>query len=671
MKGKVYRNLIKRWMDILAASLGLLLLWPFFLFIAALIKRDSEGPVFFWCNRAGRFGKPFRMLKFRTMYETPGSYAGPPITSRDDDRITPVGRWLRDSKINELPQLWNVLKGEMSLVGPRPEDIHVVDQWPAEAKAEILSVRPGITSPASIIYHDEENRLSRNNVMNEYLRQILPDKMRLDQLYVRNQSLTADLDIIFWTLAIFIPIVARAKIPENLLFFGPLSRLVHRYLNWFVIDLIVSLFAFTLVGFIARHQLPPYWDTRQLFMLAVFMALIFSGINFLLGFNRILWRYATVNDGINLLVATSMLSVLVLIFNHLQGVFRWFAFPALPPQWILLMCLLAQIGLLVNRYRLRLISSISSRWLKWRRYAAGVGEKVLIVGVGESFQTLVQLLKSQQFRYLFQIVGVVDDTDTSQIGLFIEECRILGRTSDIPDLVARYDVGVLFFTSSHIPSDLKQMVCQLRRSKEHLRIALVPQILRSLEQQMTSGNNHLPDSLMWSPDSAYYYTLHDPETDLPNRYLFCEQLHHALAFASRYNTKVAVLMVDLTPAQPEDICLSRSELSLLMKQAARRLLSLKRKSDVLALLENSQFGLILENLTRDEDLILIANRIHETLSQPFSINHNAVQLHAEISVCSSFGSAENAEFPQQKMDWLMTHRVPLTLMQGGVYEMGR
>ena len=150
------------------------------------------------------------MLKFRTMYERPSSYAGPPVTCQGDDRITPIGHWLRDTKINELPQLWNVLVGEMSLVGPRPEDIGIAMEWPEDVRVEILSVRPGITSPASIIYHDEEHKLSRANVMAEYVHGILPDKMRLDQLYVRNQSFTADLDIIGWTIAIFAPQIGKS-----------------------------------------------------------------------------------------------------------------------------------------------------------------------------------------------------------------------------------------------------------------------------------------------------------------------------------------------------------------------------------------------------------------------------------------------------------------------------
>ena len=103
-------------------------------------------------------------MKFRTMYEEQRSYSGPSVTAQDDDRITPLGHWLRDTKINELPQLWNVLKREMSLVGPRPEDAKIAETWEANEADEILSVRPGITSPASILYHDEEKILSSTDL---------------------------------------------------------------------------------------------------------------------------------------------------------------------------------------------------------------------------------------------------------------------------------------------------------------------------------------------------------------------------------------------------------------------------------------------------------------------------------------------------------------------------
>src|SRR5574339_1003632 len=135
--------LSKRLFDIIVAALGLLILSSVFSLLSYLIQRESPGPAFYRGPRLGKGGKPFGILKFRTMYERPSSYAGPRLTVQGDGRITPLGQWLRDTKLNELPQLWNVLVGEMSLVGPRPEDPEIARSWPLKAKEEMLSVQPG------------------------------------------------------------------------------------------------------------------------------------------------------------------------------------------------------------------------------------------------------------------------------------------------------------------------------------------------------------------------------------------------------------------------------------------------------------------------------------------------------------------------------------------------
>ncbi|GAG83392.1 unnamed protein product, partial [marine sediment metagenome] len=189
-------NLSKRFFDLIASTLGLLLLSPFFAIIAFQIRRDSPGPIFYRGVRAGHRGKTFQILKFRTMYERPESYQGPSITTSDDPRITPMGKFLRDTKLNELPQLWNVLKGDMSLVGPRPEDPEIAAEWSDEVRREVLSVRPGITSPASVLFPDEERQLPQGMLMQTYFKEVQPNKLRLHQLYVRYHTFWNDLDVL-------------------------------------------------------------------------------------------------------------------------------------------------------------------------------------------------------------------------------------------------------------------------------------------------------------------------------------------------------------------------------------------------------------------------------------------------------------------------------------------
>jgi diguanylate cyclase (GGDEF)-like protein len=626
-----FGRIIKRLFDIFTAGFGLIILSPLFLFVAVFLKRDSVGPVFFWCKRMGRWGRPFRMLKFRTMYEQERSYQGPPITCEDDDRITPMGQWLRDTKINELPQLWNVLIGEMSLVGPRPEDFDIGSGWPEDLKEVILSIRPGITSPASILYHDEEHLLSKANVMGEYLKDILPDKLRLDRLYVRNQSFSADLDIIFWTLIIIIPRMARTKIPEGLLFAGPISRLVNRYVNWFFIDLIISFAVVGLMGFLWRLQMPLNWGFDHLAMLAVILALFFSGVNSIVGLNRIVWSRATFDDGMSLTLSCASVTFVLLILNWFQTVFGWFSLPGLPITMLLSIGVIAQLGFSVARFRWRIITAFASRWLSWRRYAPGEGERVMIVGSGEGFQTATWLLRGDEFRYIFTIVGLVDDDIPTQLGMWVNGCLVLGGTADIPTLVEKYDVGVILFTMPRIATKTRDIVQNLCQNCD-LRIAFIHPMLDLFNQQMT-----LPISALENPfeleDSLKHMALHDPITGLPNRFFLRNQLLHSLAYSRRYKTRSTVMFIQLQEFADFYYIYGPKINKEVLKQMTDRLRHFKRESDTLAYLGMGEFGLILENVPDDSVIPNIAKRIYCSISKPILVHDQRLIIRPSISVC--------------------------------------
>jgi lipopolysaccharide/colanic/teichoic acid biosynthesis glycosyltransferase len=190
----------KRAIDLLIAAAGLLLLAPLLLVVGLAIKLDSPGPVFFRQERVGKNGRPFRIFKFRTMREQP---ADPPvqITVGADPRITRVGAFLRRTKLDELAQLIDVLRGTMSLVGPRPEVPRYVALYPADLRAKVLSVRPGITDPASLAYRDENSLLARAaDPEREYVEVVMPAKLRCAAAYVDNMSLGADLRLMVATL---------------------------------------------------------------------------------------------------------------------------------------------------------------------------------------------------------------------------------------------------------------------------------------------------------------------------------------------------------------------------------------------------------------------------------------------------------------------------------------
>lgn len=190
---------MKRLFDFISSFIGLVLLSPLLVFISIWIRRDSKGPVFYRGLRVGKNGQPLRIFKFRTMVENADKIGGP-SSAEDDPRITQIGKFLRKYKLDELPQLMNVLKGEMSLVGPRPEVPSEVATYSEEEK-KILSVRPGITDLASLKFHNEGEILKGSSDPHQtYREKIRPEKLRLALHYVHHHSLVTDLKIILKTL---------------------------------------------------------------------------------------------------------------------------------------------------------------------------------------------------------------------------------------------------------------------------------------------------------------------------------------------------------------------------------------------------------------------------------------------------------------------------------------
>lgn len=194
---------MKRFFDIVASLLGLIVLSPLLLVVAIWVKMDSEGPVFFRQVRVGRYNKDFRIFKFRSMRV--GSDKGSQVTiGGRDPRVTRSGYFIRKFKIDELPQLINVLVGDMSLVGPRPEVRHYVDYWTPE-QMRVLDVRPGITDPASIRFRNENELLAKaKNPEKYYVEVIMPQKIKLYLEYVNQASFWYDLKLILQTFKVII-----------------------------------------------------------------------------------------------------------------------------------------------------------------------------------------------------------------------------------------------------------------------------------------------------------------------------------------------------------------------------------------------------------------------------------------------------------------------------------
>ncbi len=480
---------LRRVFDFSIALVALIVLSPFFLLIAFLVKRDSPGPVFFWGERIGRGGRPFQILKFRTMYERPSSYAGPRVTGSRDGRITPIGRWLRDTKLNELPQLWNVLKGDMSLVGPRPEDRAFVVHWPDDARATLLSVRPGITSPASVLYRDEEKLLQSGNVIDDYLRNIMPSKLRLDLLYVHHRHFFTDLDVLFWTVVALLPRLKGHNVPEHLLFWGPLSRFVSRYFSWFVLDSLSAFVAIAVTGIIWRTTGPLELGLTAAIGVALAIALIFSLVNAILGMGRVVWSRAGMDDALVLVISTAITTLILLGVNYVwrprtENLPYW-GHQLLPAGMIVIIGVLSLAGFVTMRYRMRIITGLSEHWITLNGRALVRGERVLIVGAAEMGDLAVRILRMGEMAEAFTIVGMVDDSPRHQ-GARIKGLRVIGATEQIPALVQAHDVGLILFAIDYIsPVERARILATCEATGAQT--IIVPDLLASLRANLTDA----------------------------------------------------------------------------------------------------------------------------------------------------------------------------------------
>ncbi len=468
--GTILGEAFKRLLDICGAFFGLVILAPILLFIGWRIKTDTPGPALYRGLRMGRHGKVFRMLKFRTMYERPESYAGPRVTATGDSRITPLGRWLRVSKLNELPQLWNVLIGEMSLVGPRPEDPDIAATWSDEIRRKVLSVRPGVTSPASIVYRNEESLIKSEHVLDDYLRSILPDKLRLDELYVHNRNFFSDLDVIFMTLVMLLPRIRGIAVPETILFSGPIYNFIRRYISWFIVDVITSFVAIGITGALWRISGPLDIGVLPALGWAAIMSLLLGTGNTVLGLKKVSWKDASSMHVIDLGLSVAF-SVITLVF--LDSRFNFL--PKLPARVMVDFGILTFIGFVITRYRTRLVTGLGSRWIHLRSKSRAVGERVLVIGAGGCGDMAVWLMNKSYYANAFTIVGFADD-DFRKQNYVRDGYPILGTTNDIQALVTEHNIGLILFAISDLSKKDRERILA-RCNATSARVVMIPNFI--------------------------------------------------------------------------------------------------------------------------------------------------------------------------------------------------
>ena len=203
-----WRPILKRGLDLVASSLLLLVFAVPLALIAVTIKIDSPGPVFFRVRRVGRHGEHFRMLKFRKMHH---DATGGPLTMHHDPRLTRIGSLMTRTRLDELPQLWDVLCGRMSIIGPRPEDPAFVEMH-RDDYDRILTVRPGITGLSQLAYKEESTIVDASRPVDDYVTRILPQKLTMDKLYASAWTIKLDFEVVYWT---FVTLVLKHPIAVN------------------------------------------------------------------------------------------------------------------------------------------------------------------------------------------------------------------------------------------------------------------------------------------------------------------------------------------------------------------------------------------------------------------------------------------------------------------------
>jgi len=431
----------KRLFDLAVATLGLVLLAPLLLALALLVKIDSPGPAFYRGQRVGKDGRVFRIWKLRTMVADAESL-GPPLTMEDDPRITRMGRVLRSTRLDEVPLLINVLRGEMSLVGPTPEHPILVGWYTAEQR-QVLSLRPGMTSPAALAFCDEERILAAARP-SAYLETVLPVKLDLDLAYVRQHSFASDLVILARTLAL--------ACPKQLVRLRRLSTLGQHRPLWALIDAVVVVISFGAAFALRWIDAPSALRIPELPLVGSFVVLtaLYVAWNYLVGLHRVLWRYATVTDMGPILAATlGATATAVALTVGLGASGR----SPLPIGVLLLGGFFSFCGFAGVRYGGRYLT----RARQWKLSLGARRTRTLIYGAGEAGQLLAWRLRTRDEGRSYRLIGFIDDS-RSKRGLRIHGIEVLGNRSDLAHSVERERVELIVLAISNITGEKRRAI---------------------------------------------------------------------------------------------------------------------------------------------------------------------------------------------------------------------
>lgn len=451
-------TMLTRALDICIALFGLLILVLMLPVIGLLIKFDSDGPVFYRCDRVGKNGKIFKMLKFRTMYET-RTPLGASVSPQGDPRVTPIGRFLRRTKLNEFPQFLNVLKGEMTLVGARPESPDLAAAYPPEAQA-IFSVKPGLVGPNQILGRNEEERYPQGvEPTNYYIQAILPSKLSLDLEYIQNKSLLLDLKYLFLAAkATVTGVISWQHVRDNL---GQISLLIT--------DSVCCLLSCQLAFFFGFKEMLPFgphpgaWKILPLILLIRLPFLVYFG-----GYQTVI-RYLGLSDLKQLFLGVSLGSIGLLIGGWLSGLSLAAYGTVFALDWIYLI-------LLLSGYR-ALIKSVQLHYNNKKKFNKSEPRRAIIWGAGDEGRWCLRYLNQNPDPY--EVVGFIDENPKMR-NRRIDGRRVLGNHHHLDVLVRLHEIQEIFIADPGVSDSQMDLVQELHNQGSITLTRFVPHTIMQL-----------------------------------------------------------------------------------------------------------------------------------------------------------------------------------------------
>lgn len=441
--------MVTRIFDIFVSLIGCLFLLFMLPWVALLIKIDSRGPILYRCNRVGRDGKIFKMFKFRTMYETPVNL-GPSVSPRGDPRVTSVGRVLRRLKLNEFPQFINVLKGDMSLIGPRPEAPDLAAAYPEDAQ-EIFTVKPGLAGPSQILGRNEEELYPQGvDPVKYYIEEILPRKLPLDLAYIKDKSIFKNLRYLFLSVKVTVTgAISRRHLIDN-----------RSQIYLIIADSVLCMFSFSLAHYLRFESLVDSMAQQYLYGLLLWVVLIRLPIFIYFGFYHTLIRYISFHDikivikGVaasSLVLFTFSFFLSIVIYGYSRGVFII--------DWFCLTTFLVGYRVLLKKL-----------YLSYRAGTLSADKKrVLIWGAGDAGELCLRYLRKEK-QTNYEVVGFIDDEPLKQ-NRRLNGVRILGDRHHLGLLKQLYKIQEVFLAMHNVSEMGLQRAMEICRNL-HLEVKL-------------------------------------------------------------------------------------------------------------------------------------------------------------------------------------------------------